>query len=232
MDLAVLAAGDRFVVVDKPSGLAVHRSAEVRDRHTVMGAVRRSMPGVSRIDAVHRLDRATSGCLLLSLAPERTPVLHSALKSGLKVYLALVRGQVSPLEPIHYAGPLKDELGQLKEAETVFSPIATCAEPRCSLLLAVPLTGRRHQIRRHLRDLSHPVLGDSSHGDTRVNREFRELLGLDRLALHCSRLELELPDTGERILAHSPLPPELRCLSRLPLWPDAVAALPELGRAA
>lgn len=226
MKLDVLAQGDRWVIVDKPSGLAVHRSALVRDRRTLMDVARAQFGSA---DPVHRLDRATSGCLLLSLHPEHTGALHSALRGGIKSYLALVRGVVRPLEPILYDAPLSSEQGEPKEASTLFSPVTTCEEPRCSLLLATPLTGRRHQIRRHLRDLSHPVLGDSSHGDTRVNRDWRDRYGLRRLALHCLSLDLEVPGTGERIAACSPLPESLGLLRDLPLWPGAARALPHLG---
>jgi tRNA pseudouridine65 synthase len=223
--MVILASGDRWAVIDKPSGVAVHRSALVHDRVTLMDMARRQF-GQPGMGPVHRLDRATSGCLLLSLDPQRTGVLHDALKAGRKTYLVLVRGQVTPLEPILYEGELSSEQGEPKEAQTVFVPLVTCADPRCSLLLAIPLTGRRHQIRRHLRDLSHPVLGDSSHGDTRVNKEWRDRFGLSRLALHCLELELVVPGTGELIRAHSPLPDSLGMLRQLPLWPEACRALP------
>jgi tRNA pseudouridine65 synthase len=180
-----------------------------------------------QVAPVHRLDRATSGCLLLSLDLTATGALHRALAAGQKRYLALVRGQLAPLEPIVYDAPLSDGRGGTKPAVTVFAPVATSLEPRCSLVLAVPLTGRTHQIRRHLRDLAHPVLGDSRHGDTRVNRTWREGHGLHRLALHCLSIDAEGP-TGP-ISARSPLPPELVAVCRqLPWWGAALAALPEL----
>lgn len=223
--IRVLSEGPGWAIVDKPSGLAVHRSALVRDRHTLMGAVRRQFgPDAA---PVHRLDRATSGCLLLSLDPDATGTLHAALAEGHKQYVAMVRGQVVPLEPIVYEQPLSDDSGALKEATTVFSPIAASADPRCSLVLAAPLSGRTHQIRRHLRDLSHPILGDSSHGDTRVNRWWREHYGLQRLALHCLSLRIEGPSGP--IGAVSPLPEPLLGLARaMPWWAAAAAALPEL----
>jgi tRNA pseudouridine65 synthase len=223
--IRVLSEGAGWAVVDKPSGLAVHRSAEVRDRHTLMGAAYRRFG--REVAPVHRLDRATSGCLLLSLDLEATGALHQALVAGQKRYVALVRGEVEPLEPIVYDQPLSDGRGGTKPAATVFSPVATCPEPRCSLVLAVPLTGRTHQIRRHLRDLSHPVLGDTRHGDTRVNRVWREELGLERLALHCLSIDAEGP-TG-RISATSPLPDDLVGVCRqLPWWTAALASLPDL----
>jgi tRNA pseudouridine65 synthase len=223
--IPVVSEGAGWAVVDKPSGLAVHRSAEVRDRHTLMGAAYRQFG--REVAPVHRLDRATSGCLLLSLDLSATGALHEALVSGQKRYVALVRGQVVPLEPIVYEQPLSDGRGGTKGAVTVFSPVATCPEPRCSLVLAVPLTGRTHQIRRHLRDLAHPVLGDTRHGDTRVNKVWREEQGLGRLALHCLSIEAEGP-TG-RISATSPLPEALLSVCRrMPWWPSALASLPEL----
>ncbi|MEQ1506778.1 MAG: pseudouridine synthase [Myxococcota bacterium] len=221
----VLAAGESWAVVAKPSGLAVHRSELVRDRHTLVGAARRVFgPDVA---PVHRLDRATSGCLLLSLRPDATAALQAALTVGEKRYLAVVRGHVAPLEPIRYDQPLGSDHGD-KDAVTVFSPIAGCDEPRCSLVLATPLTGRFHQIRRHLRDLSHPVLGDSSHGDTRINQWWRAEYGLARLALHNLGLRFTAPD-GASVEVTCPLPDDLRSVAvRLPWWGAAVAALPEL----
>lgn len=197
----------------------------MRERHTLVGAVRRRFG--DSVSPVHRLDRPTSGCILLSLDPTYTATLQQALTAGEKRYLAFVRGHVATLEPVRFSNPLKDSHGGMREAETVLSPIAGSDEPRCSLVLARPITGRFHQIRRHLRDLSHPVLGDSTHGDTRVNRYWRENHGLERLALHC--LSIVLPLEDDPISVSCPLPPDLLALGRqMPWWDAACAALPEL----
>jgi tRNA pseudouridine65 synthase len=128
-------------------------------------------------------------------------------------------------DPVAITTPMKDTKGILREAHTDARVIATCEDPRCSLVLATPRTGRFHQIRRHLRDLSHPVLGDGVHGDSRVNRWWRENRGLGRLALH--NLSLVVPAFA--IDVRCPIPTDLRAVwSALPLWQEAVAALPEL----
>jgi tRNA pseudouridine65 synthase len=94
-------------------------------------------------------------------------------------------------------------------------------------VLAEPETGRWHQVRRHLRDVSHPILGDSTHGDTRVNRWWRETYGLRRLGLHCFSLDLALD--GETIAATCPAPADLvHIWERLPWWNQALAELPGL----
>lgn len=220
-----MAEGAGWRVVAKPSGVPVHRSAMVDERNTVVRAARRQFgDGVA---PVHRLDRATSGCLLLSDGPAFTKALQDALSTGQKWYVALVRGRVASHDPIRFEKRMKDPEGVEQDAVTVLIPVASSAEPRCSLVLAVPETGRWHQIRRHLRDLSHPVIGDSTHGDTRVNRWWRETFGLSRLALHC--LRLSLPHGAGRIEAECPLPPDLAALGRMPWWDEARAALPALA---
>jgi tRNA pseudouridine65 synthase len=97
-------------------------------------------------------------------------------------------------------------------------------------VLAEPRTGRFHQIRRHLRGLDHPILGDTTHGDTRANRAFREGHGLPRLLLHC--LQLSFSYGGEQHEVRAPLPDDLRELfGRMPWWAEAVQQLPELEAA-
>ena len=230
MELRVLAQGEGWRVIAKPSGVPVHQSAMVSERDTVMRFARRAFgPGVS---PVHRLDRPTSGCLLLSDGPAHTARLQEALGAGRKEYLAFVRGNIPSRGPVEVRSTMEDPDGQLQEAVTVLEPLASSAEPRCSLVLAVPSTGRWHQIRRHVRDRSHPVLGDSTHGDTRVNRWWREQHGLARLGLHCWSLSLPLPDGG-RVEATCPVPADLLAIwARMPWWPDAIARLPALAAGA
>src|SRR5688500_16337014 len=140
--LQVLARGERWVVVDKPSGLAVHQSALVRDRDTVMRVARKQFG--DEVDPVHRLDRATSGCLLLSLSRGETAALHAAHVAGEKRYVAFVRGRIASEGPIRLDQPLGDGQGNPKDAVTVITPIAGSVDPRCSLVVATPLTGRFH----------------------------------------------------------------------------------------
>lgn len=227
MRVPLLARADRWAVVAKPTGLPVHRSKMVNERQTVMRAVKRHFEG--HVAPVHRLDRATSGCLLLSLDPAATPVLQRALAAGQKRYLALCRGRAEVGPPVHVDRPMKDERGVLKEASTELRAVAASAQPRCSLWEARPHTGRYHQVRRHVRDLNHPVIGDSTHGDTRVNRWWRDNQGIGRLALHCLSLSLRTED-GEDIDVVCPVPWDLRRVwQKLPWWEEALAAIPELA---
>ncbi len=224
--LPILARGPHWAVVHKPSGLPMHRSELVRRGPTLVGVAGRVLG--TRVDPVHRLDQPTSGPVLLSLDRAATPSLQEALTAGRKRYLALVRGAIPTREAYVEERALAVD-GVDKDARTTFTPLASCAEPRCSLVMAEPHTGRFHQIRRHLRGLSHPVLGDSTHGDTRVNRTIRDH-GLHRLALHCFELSFEVD--GEAITVHAPLPDDLAALRALPLWEEAVAHLPLLAELA
>lgn len=177
------------------------------------------------VHLVHRLDRATSGCLIVAFDPERTRDLQQRLAapSTQKTYLALVRGFFVHEGVVEVDTPMKNTEGELKEAHSRVWALGASHEPRCSLLAVQPTTGRYHQVRRHTRDLHHPILGDSSHGDTRVNRAWREERGLRRLGLHCFRLTL-----GD-LTVTCPIPDDLRhILEPLPWWADAIAALPGL----
>lgn len=226
MELEVLARGTQWAVVAKPSGLPVHRSKMVPEHHTVMRLARPLFgDGVS---PVHRLDRGTSGCLLLSLDPAWTGRLHEALTDGRKRYLAFVRGAIATRDEVLVATPMKDPAGVVQEARTRATPLASGADPRCSLVLAEPETGRWHQVRRHLRDLTHPVLGDATHGDTKVNRWWREERGLRRLGLHCLSLSFVIPG-AEPVDVTCPVPDDLRTIwEQLPWWDEACERLPLL----
>jgi tRNA pseudouridine65 synthase len=198
----------------------------VRDRVTALSVLRDQLG--RRVNPLHRLDRPTSGCLVFTFEAEWTRRLQGALAEGTKNYLAFVRGHTPLREPTVVRNPMKDDRGNLREAETWAQPVASCLEPRSSLILARPRTGRYHQVRRHLRDLSHPVLGDSVHGDTKVNRWWRENHALPRLGLHCLSITLAL-DTGP-VTITCPVPSDLTTLWRqLPWWDEALAAVPELA---
>lgn len=216
-------------MVYKPAGLPVHRSKLVRRGPTLVALAGQVLE--QRADPVHRLDQPVSGCLLMSLDRTATAGLQQALSEGRKQYVVMVRGNIPTREPHVVDRPLKVD-GAVKDSETWLRPLASSREPRCSLVLAEPRTGRFHQIRRHVRGLDHPVLGDTMHGDTRENRRWREEHGLPRLAMHCLRLSLPNPEepSGPGIDVVAPLPDDLRELfQRMPWWPEAVAALPALG---
>ena len=221
MQVRILAQGPDYVVVRKPARIAVHRHAGGREP-AMLQVVRNQLD--QHVWPVHRLDRGTSGCLLFALSPDAVAPLTRALAGGTKRYLALVRGHWSHPDVHRIEASLKDDRGIEREAATRLRCLGTSREPRCSLVMAEPETGRFHQVRRHLNRLTHPVLGDSSHGDTRVNRVWREHHGLNRLALHCWQLHLDLDSGPLRVTAR--VPDELWSVWRgQPWWPSAEEAL-------
>lgn len=207
-----------LAVVDKPAGLMVHDSALARGE-TDFAADRLREQFGTRIHLVHRLDRATSGCLLLAFERAVAGELGKQLMSRAvrKRYLAVCRGWPAQAEfTLDYAldgGPGKPSR---KPAITHFRRLATgeMAQPaagfdtsRYALLEAEPETGRFRQIRRHLKHLSHHLIGDTSHGDGRRNRDFRAL-GIHRMLLHAWRLDFVHPCTGALLALEAPLDAE------------------------
>ncbi len=226
--LPILAQSDGWVVVAKPPRLVVHRNEHMPRAYAALQRVRDQV-GCS-VYPIHRLDAAASGCLLFATDRAMAGPLSAALTAGDKTYVALVRGVCG--EPSHVVvdRALRDDQGIVKEAVTEFTCIARTPEPRCSLVIARPKTGRFHQIRRHLRGISHPIIGDVGHGDRHVNRWWRDNGGIHRLALHCLSLSLELPGGG-RLEVTSPLFEDLGAAwAPLPFWPDVVAQMPELAQ--
>ncbi len=235
--LPVLYADAALAVIDKPAGLMVHDSALARGE-TDFAADRLRAQFGKPIFLVHRLDRATSGCLLLAFDRATASALGKQLmsrdagmagleKAGLekagfekagfeKDYWAVCRGWPEERFVVDHdldGGPGKPVK---KPAITAFTRLATAelALPsagfetsRYALLCAQPLTGRFRQIRRHLKHLSHHLIGDTSHGDGRHNRQFR-LLGVHRMLLHARRLAFMHPATGERLEATAPVDAE------------------------
>jgi tRNA pseudouridine65 synthase len=227
--LPVLHLDDRMVVVDKPSGLLVHRSPI--DRHETRFALQivRDQLG-RRIYPVHRLDKGTSGALVLALDPESAKTLSQAFatREVAKTYVALVRGWPAAEGRIDRAlAAVEDErIGPQsvtpREATTTFRRLAAYELPvrvdryptsRYALVELSPQTGRRHQLRRHLAGASHPIVGDSTYGKGRHNRVFAERFGVRRLLLACTGLEFASTPWREaprRIEA--PLAPEFAAL--------------------
>ena len=139
-----------------------------------------------------------------------------------------MRGHFSYEGEVTVDTPMKDDNGNLKDALSHVSCIGRSHEPRCSLLRVRPTTGRFHQVRRHVRDLNHPCIGDSEHGDTRVNRWWRENSPANRLGLHCLHLSLPMPD-GSTTHVSSPLFEDHHAVfSTMPWWNDAREAEPML----
>jgi tRNA pseudouridine65 synthase len=198
-DIEFLYRDEDVVAVNKPSGLAVHRGWADDDAFA-MTLVRDALG--RWVYPVHRLDRGASGVLLFALSPEsaRTFCEHFERREARKHYLALVRG--SPPEELTIDHPLKpDGDGPPQPAVTEVRRIEQLG--RYAWVEARPHTGRLHQIRRHLKHVSCPIIGDVKYGKGEHNRLFRERYQLHRLALHASRLEI-----GGRDI-RAPLPPEL-----------------------
>jgi tRNA pseudouridine65 synthase len=205
MNAPVLFRDEVLLAVDKPSGLAVHRGA-ARDRVFALQTVRDQVG--RHVHAVHRLDRATSGVLLFALDPVTARRMQEKFEAGevAKRYLALVRGIPPEAGVIDHPVP-RDEEGPRVPAITEFRRLAVFE--RYALVEARPLTGRRHQIRRHFKHLSHPLIGDVRYGKGEHNRLFRERFGLHRLALHAVELAFPHPGTGEPLRITAPVPEEL-----------------------
>jgi len=212
----LLARGERWLAVFKPSGILVHRGW-ARDGVIATDVVR-DLVGAP-VHPAHRLDRATSGVLLFALDPEAAARLQSAFAEGRvwKRYAALVRGEPEPFVTCRYPlkrGRTKSPSAQERvAAETHFVRLWTGDGPlHCySLVNALPTTGRMHQIRRHLKHLSHPIIGDVKYGKGEHNRWFRDHVGLHRLALHAAQLSFPDPgaDDGRRVTVVASMPEDL-----------------------
>ena len=179
-----------MVAVAKPSGLAVHRGWANDDVFAL--TLVRDLVG-RYVYPVHRLDRATSGVLVFALDREVAREIQRQFESGRveKRYLALVRG-IPPIEGvIDHPVPRAPKSRERVDAVTEFRRLGTFE--RFGLVEARPRTGRLHQIRRHFKHLSHPLVGDVRYGKGDINRMFRERFGLHRLALHACELRLEEP---------------------------------------
>ena len=212
--LHVVYQDEALAVVDKPAGLMVHDSALARGESDFVVDRLRAQFG-RPVFLVHRLDRATSGCLLLAFDRETASALGRQLMAGTvdKRYWAVCRGWPAedtftvdhPLD----GGPGKP---QKKPAVTRFRVLARseCDWPssgfpssRYALLEAQPETGRFRQIRRHLKHASHHLIGDTSHGDGRHNRAFR-MIGVHRMLLHARALGFQHPETGQPMRVEAP----------------------------
>lgn len=226
--LPVLYRDPRVIAVNKPSGLLVHRTALDAERDAALQRVRDQIG--QRIYPVHRLDRGTSGVLAFGLEPAAAAALAAEFRARRvgKLYLAVVRGWPPASgvidRPIarHRGGERRPARTRLRTLATVQLPIPVARWPtaRYALVAVCPLSGRRHQIRRHLSAISHPVAGDTSHGDGRHNRLLRTHFDSHRLLLHAWRLSWPGP-AAARVRVSAPPPPEFaRVLRAMGLVPE------------
>jgi tRNA pseudouridine65 synthase len=221
--LDVLYVDAHLVVVNKPSGLLVHRGWD-DDRDVALTRVRDALG--ARVNPVHRLDRATSGALMFARTAEMTTALGALFTDGRveKSYRALVRG-VPPAEGVIDSPVPQHEDGPRVPAVTRYRLLATSPLERCSLVLAMPETGRLHQIRRHLKHLGHPLIGDVNYGKGDLNRHYRAAYQLHRLALHACTLAFVHPATGAPVRVVAPMPDDLAA----PLTALGLAAFVEVA---
>lgn len=212
-----------FVAVNKPAGMLVHRSwLDKHETRFVMQTLRDQIG--QHVFPLHRLDRPTSGVLLFALSSDIAAMSAPmfAQHNIEKTYHAIIRGWIEEAAILDY--PLKVELDKIADkhakqdkepqsAVTAYRPIAKVEVPystgrfpssRYGMLEMKPTTGRKHQLRRHMHHLSHPIIGDTTHGDGKHNRLFRDQFDARRLLLHASSLRFIHPYTDKEIVLTAP----------------------------
>lgn len=214
--LPILFQDEHLVVIHKPSGWLVHRTGlDAGETRFVVQTLRDQLG--QKVYPVHRLDKGTSGVLVLALHSEAARLMGEIFTQHRidKVYRAMVRGWPStPQWFVDHALKPDDAPADApaQEARTAFRCLAQLSLPipvdrypttRVALVEAHPETGRRHQIRRHLKHVSHPIIGDATHGKGAHNRWWAERLGFSRLWLHALQLAWDHPVSGEPIVVNS-----------------------------
>jgi 23S rRNA pseudouridine955/2504/2580 synthase len=205
-----------MIIVNKPSGMAVHGGSGVQ--FGIIELLRVMYPQCKRLELVHRLDRETSGCLMLAKKTSVLRALHEQLREHKieKVYLALLKGNIGK-RSLKVDLPLKKNYLQSgervvriqddgKDAQTIFVPEKHFSF--ASLARVKLLTGRTHQIRVHAQASGHELAGDDKYGEREFNKKMKEL-GLKRLFLHAQTLKFTHPQTGELVKVTAPLDDDL-----------------------
>ena len=212
------------MVINKPSGLLVHKSPIDKKEKLFALQLVRDIVG-QWVYPVHRLDKPTSGVLIFALSSEIASMLSKEFISGAvqKEYLAVVRGYIQEMDTINY--PLRvlldkksdrdrRNIEEIQDAVTKYERLATLELPypvsrypvaRYSLVKLQPKTGRKHQLRRHLKHIFHPIVGDTKYGRGEHNKLFREKFDCHRLLLHASKIEFTHPITKKRLLIEAEL---------------------------
>lgn len=229
MNLEILYQDDDYVAVNKPSGMLVHRTNLAHFETEFALQILRNQIG-RMVYPVHRLDRPTSGVLIFALSSSAASTLavEFAEKRVSKKYLAVVRGHAPERCTVDH--PLKEELDPIsdkmakqdkpaQEAVTDIEMMATVELPyrvdryptsRYSLVRVMPRTGRKHQIRRHLKHLNHPIIGDVNHGVGKHNRLFREKFQNNRLLLACTEISFVHPGCRQDVMIRASLSEDYR----------------------
>jgi 23S rRNA pseudouridine955/2504/2580 synthase len=210
---------DRLLVINKPSGMAVHGGSGVN--LGLIEALRQMRPEGRFLELVHRLDRDTSGCIMIAKKRSMLRFLHEQLRIGTidKRYLALVAGRWPNKRQIVNAPLLRNELSSGerlvsvnkagKKSVTEFSIVGSYDQ--ATLIEAKPLTGRTHQIRVHALHVGFPLLGDDKYGDQQAFKRFKSK-GLNRLFLHAYSLTVPMPDDEPPLTVKAALSPELQAV--------------------
>lgn len=236
--LTVLYRDERLVVIDKPSGWLVHRSN--LDRHETRILVQALRDQIGRhVYPAHRLDKGTSGAMLFALDADAARILGEQFERQeiRKRYLAVVRGWPPAAGSIDH--PLSREQdaytdgksGEPQPALTDYCRLASADFPfavdkyptsRYALVALEPHTGRRHQLRRHMKHIAHPIIGDATHGKGIHNRFFQTQFGCDRLLLACTDIRFRHPDDGRLIHIHAPVGDQFAAVIREFGWDEAL----------
>lgn len=245
--LEIIYQDDWLVAVNKPAGWLVHRSwLDRKEKVVVMQTVRDQIG--QHVFTAHRLDRPTSGVLLMGLSSEVGRLLAQQFEQHQiqKTYHAVVRGWLTGGATLDY--PLLEERDKIADkfsaapcapqlAVTDYQALAHAELPvaigkfttaRYSLVAMSPRTGRKHQLRRHMAHLRHPIIGDSAHGDLRQNRGAAAHFGIDRLMLHASALSLNHPVTGEPLVIRAGLDRVWQQMLQQFSWQDQLPDVPRV----
>lgn len=223
-NFSILYQDEFLVAIHKPAGLLVHRSPI--DKHETQFAVQLTRDAIGqKVFPIHRLDKPTSGLLLFALDSKTAKLLGEQFSNHTiqKTYQAICRGWTEPSGTIDHAllykkdkiaDKLKQDSDVPQEAVTRYKTLATTTvdhpigkypQQRYSLVELYPETGRKHQIRRHLNHIHHPIIGDVKYGDRHHNHFFNDWLGQHRLYLAATSLKFTHPYTGEMMLIEAPL---------------------------
>ncbi|QKJ67821.1 tRNA pseudouridine(65) synthase TruC [Deefgea piscis] len=239
--LPILYQDDHLVAIHKPSDLLVHRSS--LDAYETRFAVQLLRDQIGQhVFPAHRLDKATSGVLLFGLNSDsaRALSMQFAERQVAKNYLAVVRGWPDEQGEIDHPLEIRKDDAEVfggivekaaQASQTHYRRIASVELPwmvdkypssRYALVTLDPITGRRHQIRRHLKHLSHPIIGDTTYGKGRHNRAFAQAFGVNRLLLACTQMQFKHPISGQMLSITAPVAAdmswviqELGCLAAL-----------------
>lgn len=245
MALNIIYRDEHLIAIDKPAGLLVHRSDI--DRHETRFAVQLLRDQIGRrVSPVHRLDRGTSGVLLFAFDRDNARRLGQqfAANAVAKTYCAVVRGWPPEAGLIDHAlSRTHDDYGralpdaEAQPAQTGYRRLATVELPyavegyptaRYALVELRPLTGRRHQLRRHLKHIDHPIVGDATHGRGRHNRFFQQQFDCRRLLLACVEMRLRHPADGREITIGAPLGDQFAAVLAQLGWSACIESAPDL----